>query len=270
MISASAPFGQLFVAQRVEDDHLGAGGGQQFGLLGVAEGECGTGGDSDPDRGRPPTERWRIQPGRGAGVELGSGLGEAQHRVEVDALGHHAAQFGHGPGRLVAALGGRHQTQMPGRGRQGVLPPDRAEHGHRHGLHALEEHLVVPIGADPVEDHPRDADRRVESRQAVHDRGRRASRAARVHDEHHRRLQQSAPHGRSTRIRPRPRGAVEQSHHAFDDRDVGRHRSRRAVHEQRRDQVLADQPRIEVAARPARRPGRDNRGRCSRGRPCAR
>ena len=60
----------------------------------------------------------------------------------------------------------------------------------------------VPIGADPVEDHPADAHRRVEGGEAVHERGHRPSRAARVHDEHHRRPQQSRHMGGRARTRP--------------------------------------------------------------------
>jgi hypothetical protein len=48
-------------------------------------------------------------------------------------------------------------------------------------------------------------------------------------------------------------GAVEQAHHALDDGDVGRARVQRAAQEQRGDPLLADQPGVEVAARP---PGR--------------
>jgi hypothetical protein len=42
--------------------------------------------------------------------------------------------------------------------------------------------------------------------------------------------------------------AVEQSHHALDDRDVGGLRRGGPPGEHRRDLVLADEPRVEVAA----------------------
>ena len=52
--------------------------------------------------------------------------------------------------------------------------------------------------------------------------------------------------------------AVEQAHHAFDHGDVG---AVAAVPVQRSDQVLADQHRVEVAARPPAPPARGSRGR---------
>jgi len=41
---------------------------------------------------------------------------------------------------------------------------------------------------------------------------------------------------------------VEKTHHALDHRDIGRHRSARAVYEQRHDPMLTNQKGIEVAA----------------------
>ena len=70
----------------------------------------------------------------------------------------------------------------------------------------------------------------------------------RVDDEHDRRAEQPGDVRGAERSLTAPSPGpppVEQAHHALDDRDV---RAAGAVREQRRDLVLADQPRVEVAA----------------------
>ena len=84
-------------------------------------------------------------------------------------------------------------------------------------------------------------------------RGHAVALAARVDDEDHRRTQQGGDVRRGTCGPPRHRAmdaSVKQTHHALDDRDVG---SRTPVPVQRTDQFLADQHRVEVAARPTGR-----------------
>ena len=81
-------------------------------------------------------------------------------------------------------------------------------------------------------------------------RGHAVALAAGVDDKDHRRAEQGGDVRGRTRRRP-GHGAVdasvEQPHHALDHGDVG---SRAAVPVQRTDQFLADQHRVEVAARP--------------------
>ena len=106
-----------------------------------------------------------------------------------------------------------------GRGHAAVAA-QRPDHGDAEVGERLAQQLLVVIRADAVEDHASDLDVGIEGAIAVHDRGRRARHRGGVHDQQHGRVQQL----RDVRGRGQlttPRGAVEESHDAFDDREVG-------------------------------------------------
>ena len=117
-------------------------------------------------------------------------------------------------------------------------------------LAGLPQHVRVSWRAHPVEDDAGDSGGFVECREPVQQRGHAVTLAAGVDDEDHRRSEQGG-HVRG-RSRRRPRhgavdASVEQAHDALDDGDVA---AVAAVPVERRDQLLADQHRVQVAARP--------------------
>ena len=142
---------------------------------------------------------------------------------------------------------------MPGRRGHRLGAPDGAEYRHPDAVQRVQQQLLVPVRADPVEYDPGQLSLRVVAAEAGHQRGHRAPGRRGIDDEHDRRVQQPGQVGgggevRVVATRPVRRHAVEQAHHALDDRDIG---ARRAVQEQRDHQLLAAQHGIEVAARPA-------------------
>ena len=146
-----------------------------------------------------------------------------------------------------------HQTQMPGRHRQLVGPRDGPQHRYAGMFTRLAQHLVVASRADAVEDHPRQPHALVEGRKAVQQRGDAVALSAGIHDEDHRSPEHRGHLGRGAvggTGGGRTDAAVEQTHHALDDRDVG---VVAAVPEQGSDQRVTDENRIQVAAGASRR-----------------
>ena len=107
----------------------------------------------------------------------------------------------------------------------------------------------MDLGADPVEDHAGHPNVRVERAKAVDERACRARHRGAVDDQDDGRIEQLGDvRGRGELAAPG--GAVEHPHHALDDGDV---RTRRAMAEERRDQLGSAEEGVEVAARAARR-----------------
>ncbi len=147
------------------------------------------------------------------------------------------------------------------------MPRNRAEHRHADLRTGLAEHLFVTGRADAIKDDAGQPDGGVERREAVQQRADALALAPRVDDQNHRRAEQTgdmrgrAARGHSAVLADAP---VEQPHHAFHHGDVG---AAAAVSVQRPDELLADQHRIEIAARPSAPPVCGNPGRCSRAPP---
>ena len=174
--------------------------------------------------------------------------GQREHRVQVDRTGHELAEPGHCtrlPPRPRSATGTRPRC------RDGVATASSRRSTPSTGTPTLGEgdpqDLLVPVGADPVEDDPAQPHPRVVAAEPVR-RARPPSGPARRRP---RRAAPGAPSSRATcAVEPVERRAapVEQAHDALDHRDV---RAGGAVQEQRHDQLLADQHRVEVAPGPA-------------------
>ena len=255
---STAP-GSVLVPHRVERDDFRARGGEQLGMLGVAERERrpARDGDAGPGEGRPhPFGGQVLVFSAGTFPQRAGGAGEPQHRVQVHAGGDDAGQGGHRLSGRAAELRGGDEPEVAGGNGELVAPAQHAEDRDAGGAGRLAQQLLVTRRAGLVEDHAADARPGVPGREAVQQGGGRRADAVGVDDEDDRRVQQPR-HVRRRREVPPVAGstagdAVEQAHHALDDRDVGGFRRARPPGEHRRDLVLADQPRVEVAAGPAR------------------
>ena len=214
-------------------------------MLGVAEGERRSPGDRHHRRGRRGGGEPRQLGGRVPGRAGRDRLGQAEHRVQVDVRRH---QLGHGLDRRRGrrpVLGRRHQAQVPRRHGQLRAPWQRAEHRQPDLVARAAQHGLVPVAADPVEHYPDDPDGRVERAEPVQQCRHTARLPAAV--DHQYDLRPEQPGHVCRRAVPVGEAPVEEPHHAFDDRHLG---PGRAVPEQWRDPVLADQHRVQVPARP--------------------
>jgi hypothetical protein len=162
--------------------------------------------------------------------------------------------------RGVVALGGGHETEVTGGGDDAVVAVQHAQHGESGGLERPAHLVGMALGAGLVEDDADDVHRPVVGDHAVHDGGDRAGRVRDVDDQHDR----SPGHGGDVGGRGEPVAAdlpVVEAHDALDDRDVRPACPRRGsaksstVQQQRHEPFLADEVRVEVAARPPGRKG---------------
>ncbi len=231
---------------------------QQFPVFGVAEAEGPSGGQRD---GHSRAARYRS-PGTTA-RRTHRGGGDRRHGGDIDVFGHQIGHRGHRAFGQRAVLDGGHQT------RDAVTaPPIRRPAGWRR---APAPRPVRRPGAAPASCRgdptrlritPADPDRGVERREAVQQRGDAVTLTARVDHQHHRGAEQPGDvRGRSLRPgRSRPGRSGRRTGPSRPRRRRCR-QSAAAVPVQRTDQRLADQHRVQVAARPARRPVRDSRDR---------
>ena len=192
--------------------------------------------------------RHRLRHGHRRRAHRRRGAGDRDDRVEVDAGAHHLA---HGldarPGVIHLERGDESQVALDDA--EARLLPDRAEHRDaREALDGGAQLSLVARARHPVEDHARDADRGVEGRQPVQERGRAPRHAARVQDEDDRQLE--LPRHRGVAVRAFQVQPVVQAEVALDDRDVAAGRVPRPL---RGDLRVALQVQVEVAARALRR-----------------
>ena len=271
----AVPSGRCSVAHRVEHRDVEPGRGEQFGVLGVAEGEGGTPRDRDHGTGSGrgvrdccdcrgscgyrgiQREGFGGVPGR-AGEGAGA-AGQGEQARQVTGVLDERGQPGHRVGGGTGTLGGGDQAQMAGRRGDLGRAADRAVDRDPGDGQGVAEQPFVPVRRDPVEDHPGHRRARIEPGEAGRDGGHRASHRGGVDDQDDGRAQQPRDVGRGaeagisrawagagagSRVR-----AVEQAHHAFDDGDV---RAPGRVEEQRDDPVRTAQERVQV---PGRAPG---------------
>jgi len=117
---------ELLVAHRVERHDLGAGRGQQFGVLGVAERERRAARDGDARRGSGHHGPF----GRNIGGvrERARRPGQPEYGLQVHAVGDDRGERADRGGRVAAQLGRGDEPQVPGRHGELAEPADRAEH----------------------------------------------------------------------------------------------------------------------------------------------
>ena len=186
-------------------------------------------------------------------VELGSRSGDLEHGVEVDVVGDQRGEPVDGGAGLVPLLR-RHEPEVTGRRLDRGVARQHAEHRHPGGLERRPGLAQVPGRAGPVEHDPGHADRRVEGGEPVHDRGRGAGRVADVDREHDRGAGERG-HVRRRAETVAAESPVEEPHDALDDGDVGGAVGPRGVQQQRLDECLAAEHRVEVAPGAAGREG---------------
>ena len=251
------PAGRAGDVERVEDDRLDAGGAEQLLGLGVAEREGPSTGDGDHGSAAARAGPVGVAEGRRGvprrGLELRCRAGDGEHVVEVDVLRHALGEQRDGLDRPVP-LGGRHEPEVPRRRLDAGVPGEHAEHGYACRLERRPHLAHVAPGRGLVEDDAGDADPGLEGGEAVHDRGGRASHVADVEGQHDGGARQRRDvRGGGVAVAADP--PVEEAHDALDDGDVARAVRGGAVHEQRRDERLACEERVEVAPRSAGREG---------------
>ena len=235
--------GQLRVHQRVERHHPGSRGAQQFGVLGVAESE-----------GRAARHRDAARPRREGpfGINTWSGSaaasGEREYGLQVQQ-----------PATIAASASTAARRLPPGSG-AGTSPRWRDGTSSWRGAESPSTGMLARLrrrGQPRVVRRPTwlritpPSRTGVKGREAVRRRPR-TSRRRQCRRPGTRARRQPRDVGGRRQVPPSPR-AVEKPHHAFDHRDVGRRRGSSPVGEHRHDLLFADQPRVEVAARP---PGR--------------
>ena len=183
---AGRPLRQLLVPQRVERGHPGPGRLEQFGLLGVAEGEGRAAGHGHHRAG----VIWFAQ-----GFPRGTGPGgragrQGEQRVQVAGGGDQGAHPVDGLVGWGGAFGRGDQAEVPGRRDDSLGPPDHAEDRQAGPGQGVPEQPLVPVRRDLVEDHAGHRGPRVEAGEAGRQRGHRTPGPGRVHHQHHGRAEQ--------------------------------------------------------------------------------
>ena len=233
--------------QRVDDGDRAPGGGEQLDVLGVAEGERRSPGDRHHRRGPP---RWRrAPPARRTGPRPGpGGIGSARRSTASrstcaatsSAIASTAAVAADPCSAAVTRPRCRDGTASSAR--RGSAPSTASPTS----SHAPRSTGLVPVAADPVEHDPDRPGRPGRTTRNPCSSAATTARLPAAVDHQHDRRPEQPGHVRRRAV-PVGEAPVEQPHHAFDDRHLG---ARRAVPEQRRDPVLADQHRVQVPARP--------------------
>ncbi len=247
------PRRERVVGDGVEDHRVESGRDQQLGCLGVPEGEGAPARHRD-HRSIAASGVPEAEPGEPGRVprdsdQWGRGVGDGQHLGQVHVLSDLTGQPVQRGGRL-GSFGHRHEPEMPRGCLDPGVPRQDPEHRDAGRLQSSDDLVGVAYGTGLVHDHPGDAGVRVEGVQPVHPGGGGSRHLRDVQHQHHR----GADHpghvrGGGPSVAPHP--AVEQSHHAFDHRDVRRRRYVRTVQQQRHQLILPTEEGIQVATRPA-------------------
>ena len=174
--------------------------------------------------------------------------GQPEYGLQVHATSDDHGERADRGGGVAAQLGRGDEPEVPGRHGQLAQAPDHAQDRNARGAGRVAEQALMVRRTDLVEDHAADAGPLIPRRETVQQGGGRRADPGRVDHQHDGRAEQPRD-VRGRREVPAAGRAVEQAHHALDDRDVGRGRGAGPVGEHRHDLVLADQPRVEVAAR---------------------
>ena len=261
-------FGEAVVAKRVDHDDVGAGRRQQLDVLGVREGERGAAEDGDDGMGAGLRHASRAD----SADQISQSSGPADLASSINAARSTCVAMRSASASTAATASGRRSaTGTRPRCRLGTTMSGRRGTTPRTGTPVRRDRRAPPSRGgerDVVEDHSGDPHLVVVRREPVHHRTDRARRRGTVDDQHHRRPDQPG-HVRGRGEPVGAEGAVEEPHDPFDDGDVGERGSRGPVQQQRRDQLLALEERVQVAADSARRRGRGSSGRCSPDQPCA-
>ena len=150
----------------------------------------------------------------------------------------------------LPALGGGDEAEVAGGHVHRDVAGEHAPHGHADGLDGSAGLVAVAGGARLVEHHADDVEVGVDGREPVDGRGHGPGGRADVDDEQDGGAGQRGDVG----ARGETVGAeapVHEAHDALEHRDVRGGRVGGPPGEQRLDEVLADEPRVEGAARPA-------------------
>ena len=170
--------------------------------------------------------------------------GQFQQRRDIQAAGNGGMNVGQH--RFRGILRHRQQPEMPFRHLQALRPPDHAQHAHADPCQRLGHHLFVGIRADLVQDDPGQADLRIILLKAEHHGGDAFTGAATVHDQHHRRPQQT---GDGRRTGHAAAAAIVQAHHAFHHGDV---HAAGSLFKNRQQALRRHQPAVQIVTGPPR------------------
>ena len=236
------------------EDQVGARGAEAIEVLRIVELKRAVPRDAEADSLRlRPSRAWGRHPAaparaRHALVPPGlDGSGKGQEAVEVDVLLDGAGQRVTERGR-DDALGAGDEAEVA-LGQREVVAARQEAHRHRAAgpLERVGEPLRVPVTADPVEDHGREAERGIEPLEAEDDRPRAPRQRPGVHHEHHRRAQPFRDlRGRA--VLALSVEAVEAAHHALHQRQIG---AGRLAGDRLADVVARAHPAVEVVRGPA-------------------
>ncbi len=180
----------------------------------------------------PPIGRRRLSRGLPDRIKVHHSLDPIRKRVD--------------PGVDIRKIAGLHQAEMPFRQHDLILARQRAEHRHADARERRRHHRGMTCTRDAIEDHTRDRYVVTIARTAERHGGGRRGLAADIKHQHHLPAQARRKIGAGAVAGlPGLRGAVEQTHHAFGDGEIG---ARHDFSGKACDQILAHGPTVEVEA----------------------
>ena len=239
--AAIGALGRRFVGERREGNDLGAGMAPGADEVRVGEGKSPIAGERDALSRR----RHRRQAGCvGGDRERRRGGGDA---VEIEMSFRHGGEPLDEPVQ-VGMLTGLHQAEMTLRQSERRLARDGAEHGNAERVDGVGDQRAVPLAGDAIENDAGDAHGGIVRRKSAHQGGSRLRLPRHVEHQHHWQIKMRGKIGGGAAPAAGAGRAVEQSHHAFDDKNI---RVARRLRGQGVEQRCRHRPGIEIDARRA-------------------
>jgi hypothetical protein len=212
----------------------------------VVEAERTVAGDGDHGaaRGR---RHGRADVGGTRGVERRRAAGEAPEGVEVDGRGEASGQSV----EIHLVFFGRGEAEVAfGDGERGVAREPTNDWNAGDPFDGGAADLGVGGAGDAIQDDGADPGVGISGVKAVHDGGGRLGHRVGIDDEDDRRAEErGAVGGRATGVRAG--ASIEETHHAFDDGDVGLSLAGGAAVEDAEEGIFVEEPAVERAARAA-------------------
>ncbi len=159
---------QGLVPQRVHSGHPGPGSGQQLHRFGVAERERRPAGHRHH---RPLRHRIRARWRPRLNHERRRRTGRREHGIEVHRRSHQVSEGPDRGERLGLPLHHWYQPEVAGRGGHRVVPAQHPEHRGTDLVERVPQDRLVPLRADPVEDHAGQPDPAAVGPETVYQRG---------------------------------------------------------------------------------------------------